>query len=86
MSEQHAKAIALKLVDNKWWEEISAIDKKARFGPQSTERELLLKRLQYWMVNMEGDMSSEAPMYSVILAKNVMNIIDRAISNGQSKI
>lgn len=70
--EKYAQSICLKLIDNKLFNELNV-----SFEGVKTQRELLVKRLNWWMNNMEGEITSEAPMTATMLGKAVMAIFDK---------
>lgn len=81
----HAESIALKICDNTWWHHLDTLLPKKVGDGCSTERELCIKRLNYWINNYEGDITSEAPMYATMLGQDVMKIIDKAINSTKQK-
>lgn len=73
----HAQSIVAKIADNSFWKDVE-------IPPCSTERELCVKRLYWWVTNMEQDMFIEAPFYTAAISVQVMQIIDEAILNRKS--
>lgn len=69
--EKYAHNICLKLVDNKFFDEQGVV-----FEGIKTQRELLIKRLNWWINNMEGDIKNEAPMTATLLGQSVMKFFD----------
>ena len=70
--EKYAHSICLKLVDNNFFDEQGIVMKGIK-----TQRELLIKRLGWWMTNMEGDIINEAPMTATLIGKHVMAFFDK---------
>lgn len=66
----HAQSLAETISRNDFWNK-NKIEFKC-----ATVRELVLKRLNWWCANMEGDIREEAPMYSSLLRTEVMRIFD----------
>lgn len=70
--EKYAHSICLNLVDNSFFENQGVV-----FDGIKTQRELLVKRLGWWMKNMEGDILSEAPMTATMIGNVVMEFFDK---------
>lgn len=76
--QKYAHKICLKLVDNKFFDEQGVL-----FEGVKSQRELLLKRLQWWLTNMDGDIMQEAPMTATLIGKAVMDFFDKQAEKEQ---
>ena len=69
--EKYAMGILQQLSDNKIFNDL-----EVKFENVKTDRELVVKRLHWWMKNMEGDIMAEAPMTCITISQQVMRFYD----------
>ena len=77
---QDAKAIALVCCQDDWW-----IKNKVAFTGVKTDRDLLIKRLSYWLEHMEGDINHEAPLTASIIRSEAISYFDWVIQEAERR-
>lgn len=77
---EDAKAIARVCCQNDWWTK-----NKVAFPEVKTERELLIRRLAYWLEHMEGDIKYEAPLTASIIHREAILFFDWAIHEAEER-
>lgn len=77
---EDAKGIALVCLKNEWWTK-----SKIAFPGIKSDRELLIKRLAYWIEHMEGDIKFEAPLTAYYIRREAVMYFDWVIQESENR-